>query len=364
MKQIGRELNVRYVLEGSVQRSGNRMRVNVQLIDAETGNHLWADRFDKPVADLFDMQDEIVARLANQLGAELTGAEAHRAERTQTPNSMDHYFQGLAWLNRGINPENMKQARGYFQRALGLDPDNLDALLGAGQVDFVVAANFLSDDRAARLTSAEATIAKVLSLRPNDPLAHEIMGGVLNQTKRAIQGIAEFERALALDPNRATAHGEIGLAKIFVGRAEETEAHESAAMRLSPRDSFAWLWLQFAGGASAPTRTRSRGSAVASNSTGITPLSISFSPPRSGISACSTRRRPRPRSDWCSTRRSQSSVSASASRATIRSSSSIAKTSMKACARPECRRGRHPPRDGVRGLLRRLLSDRGPHGRN
>ena len=210
LKQIGRELNVRYVLEGSVQRCGNRMRVNVQLIDAETGNHLWADRFDKPLADLFDMQDEIVARLANQLGAELTAAEAHRAERTQTPNSMDHYFQGLAWLNRGINPENMKQARGYFQRALGLDPDNLDALLGAGQVDFVVAANFLSDDRAARLASAEATIAKVLSLRPNDALAHEIMGGVLNQTKRAVQGIAEFERALALDPNRATAHGEIG----------------------------------------------------------------------------------------------------------------------------------------------------------
>ena len=101
LKQIGRELNVRYVLEGSVQRGGNRMRVNVQLIDAETGNHLWAERFDKPVADLFDMQDEIVARLANALNAQLVAAEARRAEQAPNPNSMDLYFQGLAWFNKG-----------------------------------------------------------------------------------------------------------------------------------------------------------------------------------------------------------------------------------------------------------------------
>src|ERR1700722_12090637 len=98
MKTIGRELNVRYVLEGSVQRGGNRMRVNVQLIDAETGNHLWAERFDKPLADLFDMQDEIVARLANALNAQLVAVEARRAEKAPNPDSMDLYFQGLAWL--------------------------------------------------------------------------------------------------------------------------------------------------------------------------------------------------------------------------------------------------------------------------
>ena len=101
LKQIGRELNVRYLLEGSVQRGGNRMRVNVQLIDAETGNHLWAERFDKPIADLFDMQDEIVARLAGAINAQLAAAEARRAERAPNPNSMDLYFQGLAWFNKG-----------------------------------------------------------------------------------------------------------------------------------------------------------------------------------------------------------------------------------------------------------------------
>ena len=114
LKQIGRELNVRYVLEGSVQRSGNRLRVNVQLIDAETGAHLWAERFDKPVADLFDMQDEIVARLANQLGTQLIAAEARRAEQAPHPNSMDLYFQGMACANKGLTPEHLTQARWFF----------------------------------------------------------------------------------------------------------------------------------------------------------------------------------------------------------------------------------------------------------
>ena len=94
VRQIGRELNVRYVLEGSVQRGGNRLRVNVQLLDAETANHIWAERFEKSIADFFDMQDEIVSRLANGLGEELARAEAVRAKRSATPNSMDHYFLG------------------------------------------------------------------------------------------------------------------------------------------------------------------------------------------------------------------------------------------------------------------------------
>ena len=246
-REIGKELGVRYVLEGSVQRDADRMRVNVQLIDADTGNHLWADRFDKPLADLFEMQDEIVARLANQLGTELTAAEARRAQQAPHPNSMDLYFQGMEWFNRGINRENMDHARGFFERALALDPGNVDALLGLGRVDYVVGGAFLSDDRAALLAAAEATIAKVLSLRPNDALAHETMGGILIQIRRADQGIAELQRALALDPNLAAAHGDIGFANIFTGRDEEIEAHENEALRLSPHDSSAWLWLHAAG---------------------------------------------------------------------------------------------------------------------
>src|SRR3954468_5349250 len=130
LRQIGRELNVRYVLEGSVQRSGDRLRMNVQLIDAESGKHLWAERFDKPVADLFDMQDEIVSRLANALDAQLVAAEARRAERSLNPDSMDLCFQGRAWLNKGLTPEWTTQAQTFFQRSLTLDPENIEAMLG------------------------------------------------------------------------------------------------------------------------------------------------------------------------------------------------------------------------------------------
>ena len=156
-RQIGRELNVRYLLEGSMQRGGNRLRVNVQLIDAESGNHLRAERFDKPVADLFEMQDEIVSRLANTLNAELIAAEARRAESEPDPGSMDLYFQGTALLNKGPSPENLAQARGCFERALALDPDNVEALVGLASVDAQLGALFLADDRSARLTAAETT---------------------------------------------------------------------------------------------------------------------------------------------------------------------------------------------------------------
>ena len=140
-KKIGRELNVRYALEGSVQRSGNRLRVNVQLVDAESGNHLWAERFDKPIADLFDMQDEIVSRLANTLNAQLVAVEARRAERSLHPDAMDLNFQGRACLNRGTTPEYLNQARGFFARALELDPRNVDALVGMATVDGSVGAS-------------------------------------------------------------------------------------------------------------------------------------------------------------------------------------------------------------------------------
>src|SRR6476620_20347 len=143
VKKLGRELNVRYVLEGSVQRSGNRLRVNVQLVDAETGNHLWAERFDKPIADLFDMQDEIVSRLANVLDAELTAAEARRAQRSLHPDAMDLYFQGIAFANRGTTQEYMMQARGFFERALALDPVCIEALVGRANVDETIASALL-----------------------------------------------------------------------------------------------------------------------------------------------------------------------------------------------------------------------------
>src|SRR5246127_5650359 len=242
VKKLGSELNVRYVLEGTVQRSGNRLRVNVQLIDAETGNHIWAERFDKPVADLFDMQDEIVSRLANTLNSQLIAVEARRAERSPHPDATDLYFQGAAWVNRGRTPEYIAQARGFFERALALEPENVEALVGTAQVNFGIGASFLTDDRIQHLTAAEAAVTKALSLAPNHPLAHFVLGLVQTFTNRAAQGIAKYERALALDRNLASAHGNIGTAKLFLGRGGETEAHIEQALRLSPRDSHMFIW--------------------------------------------------------------------------------------------------------------------------
>jgi TolB-like protein len=247
LKQIGRELSVRYVLEGSVQRSGNRLRINVQLIDAETGNHLWAERFDKPVTDLFDMQDEIVSRLASTLNAQLIAAEARRAERSLHPDAMDLYFQGMACWNKRWTPAHMTQARSFFDRALELDPDNVEALVGIAAVDLASAGHFLNDDARECFAAAETALIKVLSLAPQHALAHMFLGMAQFCSNRAAQGIAECEHALALNRNLAEAHAFIGIAQIFVGRAAETEAHIHEALRLSPRDEGVARWMNWVG---------------------------------------------------------------------------------------------------------------------
>jgi TolB-like protein/Flp pilus assembly protein TadD len=245
-KQIGRDLNVRYVLEGSIQRGGSRMRINVQLIDAITGNHLWADRFDKPMADLFDMQDEIVSKLANELRPELIAAEAKRAENVADPDSMDLYFQGVQQFNKGGVP-NIEAARGYFERAVALDPTNIDALVGAARADVLVGAIFTTEHRAERLAEAEALLIKGISIAPRNYWAHLWLGFIQIQTNRASRAIGELEQALSLNRNLGAAHAWMGQAKITMGRAEEAEAHLNEAFRLSPNDAVAFIWTHIRG---------------------------------------------------------------------------------------------------------------------
>jgi TolB-like protein/class 3 adenylate cyclase/tetratricopeptide (TPR) repeat protein len=247
VKQVGRELNVRYVLEGSVQRSGNRIRVNVQLIDAESGRHLWAERFEKPVADLFDMQDEIVSRLAHTLDAQLVVAEARRAELSRHPDALDLVFQGFACVYQGPALEHLTQARGFFERVLAIDPRSVGALVGMASVDATMGAYVLTDDRSARLSTAETNAIRALSLDPDRALAHRILGTVYNMTNRPAQGIVECEQAIALDRNLADAHAVIGMGKYYLGRAAETEGHILEAFRRSPRDIFAHRWMHFVG---------------------------------------------------------------------------------------------------------------------
>jgi TolB-like protein/Tfp pilus assembly protein PilF len=247
VRQIGRELNVRYVLEGSIQRGGKRFRLNVQLIDTETATHVWAERFDKPITDLLDMQDEIVSRLANTLNAELIKAEARRAELSLRPDATDLYFQGRAFLSKGITPAVMARAREFFVRAMVLDPENIEAAVDAAHIDLAIGSSSMADDGPAHFRAAEKALNNVLLRVPNHPRAHMLLGAVQIRTNRAAKGIAQCRRALALDRNLADAHGFIGLGMHALGRGEEVEGHIQEALRLSPRDTRTFLWFMIVG---------------------------------------------------------------------------------------------------------------------
>jgi TolB-like protein/DNA-binding winged helix-turn-helix (wHTH) protein/Flp pilus assembly protein TadD len=244
-REIGKELGVHYVLEGSVQRDQSQVRVNAQLIDAENGGHLWAGRFDGRLAGLFQMQDQIVAALGNQLGAELIADEAQRAQRASNPGSIDLYFQGQAWYNKGLNRENLTQARSFFERALALDPDDLSAQLASVNADLISAVSYMVDNRAERLAAIETTLVKLFAQAPNNAILHYLMGNVQIQTNRGAEGIAECQRALALNPNLAYVHAEIGFAWLVNGRPEETESNVREAIEASPRDTNMYIWIGF-----------------------------------------------------------------------------------------------------------------------
>jgi TolB-like protein len=247
LKQIGRDLNVGYVLEGSVRRGENRIRVNVQLVDAETGTHLWTDRFDKPVTDLFEMQDEVTARIAIALDAPLIEAEARRGERSLHPDALDLYFQGRHVLNQGLTFKHVALAGRFFEKALALDPENIEALVGIANIELVGVTSFMVDDRGARLAEVEAKLINALSMAPRHALAHLSLAVLQLFTKRATLAIRECEQALELDPSLADAHAFLGFMKVFIGRGAESEAHIQQAFRLSPRDIHAHRWMHLLG---------------------------------------------------------------------------------------------------------------------
>jgi TolB-like protein/class 3 adenylate cyclase/tetratricopeptide (TPR) repeat protein len=249
LKRIGAELNVRYALEGSVQRGGARVRMNVQLLDAETGTHIWAERFDKPDADLFDMQDEIVSRLTNTLNVRLLTANAWRAQRAPHRESMDLFSQGMAAYFKGSAEDDLIEALGLFERALELDHANVDALVMSAAMNSMIALTFYPDDRIERLNLAEAAATRALSAAPDHAVAHFWMGYIHMICNRPSLGIAEGERVLELDRTFAAAHAMIGWGKDIAGHGEETEGHVREALRLSPGDVKAYAWMALAGAA-------------------------------------------------------------------------------------------------------------------
>ncbi len=248
-RQIGRELGVRYVLEGSVQNAGERTRFNAQLVDAENGAHLWAERFDKQRTNLLDMQDEVTTRLAHEIHIELIAAESRRAAREHPDrlDSIDHTLHGWAAWYRHRSLEAARQARRFFEAALRLDEHNVDALLGFADTHMSEVNMYASDDRAGQIRAAEAAATKALALAPDSANAHVTYGTVLYAMCAPEHALREFKLAIGLDGNLAIAHAYLGLMKFFLGRAGETRAHVEEAIRLSPRDPLLFRWHFFIG---------------------------------------------------------------------------------------------------------------------
>jgi adenylate cyclase len=240
-KEIGRELGVRYVLEGSVQRSGNRVRVTAQLIDAETDAHLWAERFDREAGDLFALQDEITRRIALALNIEMTAAEAARP--AQNPDALDYVLRGRAAMYRApLSLENYAEATSSFEHALKLDPQSTDAQLGLALILVNRVLEFGSSSAAYDIKRAEALADRALAAAPQSLSAHFVKGQVLRTQRRCAEAIPEYETVLALDHNAANALAGIGRCKTYIGRIEEAIPLLEQAIRLSPREPYIFNW--------------------------------------------------------------------------------------------------------------------------
>jgi adenylate cyclase len=241
-KQIGRDLGVRYVLEGSVRRSGDQVRVSAQLIDAEIDAHLWAERLDRDTSDLFALQDEITSRIAVALNLALVAAEAARP--TANPDALDYIFRGRAASNKPPSRDKYAESISLYERALALDPRSVEAqsLLAGALMARVL--NNMSDAAAADIVRAEGLARQALAASPLTPLAHYAKGQVLRAQRRYEEAIPEYETALASNRNWVDALHHLGQCKLFAGAMEETIPLVEQAIRLSPRDPQLGIWYQ------------------------------------------------------------------------------------------------------------------------
>ena len=236
VKQIGRELGVRYVLEGSVRRGGERIRVNAQLIDAETGSHVWADRYDRDLTDIFAVQDEITLAVTRAIGPAVADAEQRRVLRKAPANlgAWESYQRGMWHLSR-VRSEDVPRARELFTRSLELDPTLAPAHMGLATLFMREGAMYASRPlpEALRLCGDEAQ--KALELDPNDADAHAFRAEVAGHLGDHAGGFEHVERALSINPNCARAYHVKGWLKIFTGRPAEGRQAIVDGIRLDPR---------------------------------------------------------------------------------------------------------------------------------
>jgi adenylate cyclase len=247
-KEIGKQLGVRYVLEGSVQRDGTRVRVNAQLIDAETGAHLWADRFEEDVSDLFKLQDQVVARLANALNYELVRAEAETGAHAKNPDAIDLDMRGHEALWRFFQQptkDGLIAIRALFEQALKIDPNDADAL-GDDATTYLNEYSFGwtnpdTDYEAKILGQADRAIA----LTPHNPWNYSTKSVYLTNTGRAKEGLRVADAAIAINPNYASEYAYRSIAETVLGQFEQAKSDIQQAMRLSPRDPRMGPWHDY-----------------------------------------------------------------------------------------------------------------------
>ena len=245
-KQIGRELGVRYVLEGSVRRSGNQIRVNAQLIDAATDAHLWAERFDRELSDLFALQNEIASRIAIALNLKLIGAEAARP--IDNPDAVDYILRARAAMLKPLSRESYAEAISFFDHALALDPRSVEAQsrLAINLTGRVI--DHMTDSATSDINRAEELIGQALAASPDSAAAHFAKGLLLRQQGRPDEAALEFETVLAFNRNWVGALFQLGICKALTGSLDEAIPLAEQAIRLSPHDPGLANFYWFIGG--------------------------------------------------------------------------------------------------------------------
>jgi adenylate cyclase len=241
VKRVGRELGVRYVLEGSVRRTGDQVRVNVQLIEAETGAHLWADRFDTDRANLAEAQDEITGRLARTLNLELVKDAGRRIEQEAAadPNARDLVMFGRAMSLRPMSPATRQEALRIFERALEVDPESVDAKIGIASQLVSNVADGWSSSVPEDETRAEKLLLEALERDANRAWAHGTMAQLRRMQNRLAEAKIDWETTIALDRNDAFAIRQLGTTLMYLGQPKAAIPHIEKAIRLKPHDPVA-----------------------------------------------------------------------------------------------------------------------------
>src|SRR6202161_350538 len=246
MKQIAEELGVGYVVEGSVRKAGNSVRITVQLNDVATGSHIWAERYDRSIADVFAVQDEITEAIVAAIEPQLYAAENFRARR-KPPENMDAWdlvMRALSHYWRVTRQDNVV-AQALLENAISIDP-NYGQALGVLAASHTFSAHMGWEEMAVAAPIAECAALMAIRSDSEDPWAHYALGCVHLFTRHFDDSLAEFELTLRLNPNFSLAQGYYGLALSYCGRWEEANAAARRALRLSPRDPFSAIYYGIA----------------------------------------------------------------------------------------------------------------------